>query len=125
MAQRTDIVALVEAYVDAVGRQDVEAAVEVFAEDAVVDDPVGEGHNVGHDQIREFLRQWFSVGFTARLDGPVGVHGSFAAFRYVIEIPAGRTPFRVQVTDLAEVRRAGDGLLFTTLKVIPDSTALN
>ncbi len=126
MGQRAEIVALVEAYVAAVGRQDVEATLAALAEDAVQDDPVGEGHNVGHAQIRDFLEQWFSVTFSARLEEPVSVHGAFAAFRYVIEVPAGRTPFRVLVHGFAEARRAADGAWrFTTLKVVPDSTALN
>ncbi len=60
--------------------------------------------------------------FDAVLDGPPTIHGRFAAFRVRIEIPAGRTPFRLLITDLVEV--SADNR-FRTLKAVPDAKVLN
>ncbi len=122
MPSRDQISDLVERYVAALDAQDLDTIVGLFADDAVQDDPVGEGSNVGHGAIRAFFEERFQVGFDAQLDGPATVHGRFAAFRIRIEIPAGRTPFRILVTDLVEV--SADNRI-KTLKAVPDAKLLN
>ncbi len=122
MPNRDQIVSLVQSYVDAVDTQDVEAATALFTQDGHQEDPIGEGVNHGRAAIREFFEQSFSVPFDARLEGPVTAHGRFAAFRIRIEIAAGRTPFRMLVTDLVEV---SSDCLFSSLRAVPDSKALS
>ncbi|MDQ6642243.1 MAG: nuclear transport factor 2 family protein [Actinomycetota bacterium] len=122
MPNREQIVSLVQRYVAAVDAQDVDAATALFTEDGHQEDPVGDGPNVGHAAIREFFEQSFSVPFEARLEGPVTVHGRFAAFRIRIEIAAGRTPFLMLITDLVEVSQDGR---FSSLRAVPDSKALS
>ncbi|MCW2774077.1 MAG: steroid delta-isomerase [Nocardioides sp.] len=122
MPSRDQIRDLVERYVAALDGQDLDTIVGLFTEDAVQDDPVGEGANVGHAAIRAFFTERFLVAFDARLDGPPTIHGSFAAFRIAVEIPAGRTPFRILITDLVEVT---PDLRFRTLKAVPDAKVLN
>jgi hypothetical protein len=39
-----------------------------------------------------------------------------------VEIPAGRTPFRIMITDLVEV---SPDLRFSTLRAVPDAKVLN
>jgi hypothetical protein len=119
-SRRERIVDLVERYVAAVDAQDVEAATALFHADARREG--GEGVNVGHAAIREFFEQSFSLGFAATLFGPVTVHGMVAAFRVRIEVPAGRTPFVVLVTDLVEVT---PDWRFASLRAVPDSKALS
>ena len=122
MPSREQITALVERYVAALDAQDVDGCVGAFTEDATQDDPVGEGANVGHAAIRAFFEERFQVAFDAVLDGPPTIHGRFAAFRVRIEIPAGRTPFRLLITDIVEV--SADNR-FRTLKAVPDAKVLN
>ncbi|MEP6817207.1 MAG: nuclear transport factor 2 family protein [Marmoricola sp.] len=121
MPNRDQIVTLVERYVAAVDAQDVEAATALFTEDGHQEDPIGDGPNIGHVAIMEFFEQSFSVPFGARLEGPVTVHGRFAAFRIRIEIAAGRSPFLILVSDLVEVSPDGR---FSSLRAVPDSKAL-
>ncbi len=122
MQSRDQIVSLVERYVAAVGSQDVEGATALFTEDASQEDPIGDGPNIGHAAIRAFFAQSFSVPFGARLEGPVAVHGRFAAFGIRIEIAAGRSPFLILISDLVEVSPDGR---FSSLRAVPDSKALS
>lgn len=121
MPSRDQIVSLVQRYVAAVDGQDIDGATVLFTEDGHQEDPIGDGANRGHAAIREFFEQSFSVPFDARLDGPVTVHGRFAAFRIRIEIAAGRTPFLMLITDLVEVSA---DCRFSSLTAVPDSRAL-
>jgi steroid delta-isomerase len=122
MPNRDQIVSLVHSYVAAVDAQDVAGATALFTEDGHQEDPIGDGANTGHAAIREFFEQSFSVAFDARLEGPVTVHGRFAAFRIRIEIAAGRTPFLLLITDLVEVSA---DCRFSSLRAVPDSKALS
>lgn len=45
-----------QAYVDAVTGDDVEKIIELYAEDAVVEDPVGTPAHCGHNALREFYQ---------------------------------------------------------------------
>jgi steroid Delta-isomerase len=101
MPTREEIVATVEAYVGAVGRQDLEATLACFAEDARQEDPVGTPANVGTDAIREFFQRAYKAPFTTHLDGPVLVTGDYAAFHFRIEVPTTGDPIEVRVADLA------------------------
>jgi steroid delta-isomerase len=109
MPTRDHIEAAVEEYVAAVGRQDLEATVALFAEDARQEDPVGTPANVGRDQIRSFFEKAFRGSFTTTLTGPLLVTGDHAAVHFTIEVPTGDKPFVVRVVDL--IRFDQDGLI--------------
>ena len=47
---------VMQAYVDAVSGDDVEKIIELYTEDAVVEDPVGTDPHVGHDALRAFYQ---------------------------------------------------------------------
>lgn len=56
MPNEQQIAAVLQAYVDAVSGDEVEKIIELFAQDAVVEDPVGSEPHVGHDGLREFYQ---------------------------------------------------------------------
>jgi len=101
MPTREEIIATVEAYVGAVGRQDVEATLACFADDARQEDPVGTPANVGIEAIRTFFEKAFRGSFTTHLTGPVLVTGDHAAFNFRIEVPTAGDPLEVRVVDMA------------------------
>jgi steroid delta-isomerase len=109
MPTRADIQARVEQYVAAVGRQDLEATLALFAEDARQEDPVGSVPNVGRDEIRTFFEKAFRGDFSTTLTGPVLVTGSHAAVHFTIEVATGAEPLVVRVFDL--IRFDADGLI--------------
>lgn len=115
--ERADLEALVRTYVDAVGRQDVDACTALFAQDAVQEDPLGSPPNVGHDAIRAFFEKSFQTPFSVSLDPDLRIGGDYVSFRFTITVPLGDTSIEVKVADLAKV--GSDGLI-TQLWAIQD-----
>jgi steroid delta-isomerase len=109
MPTREHIESAVSQYVDAVGRQDLDATLALFAEDARQEDPVGTPANVGRDAIRGFFEKAYRGSFTTTLTGPLLVTGDHAAVHFTIEVPTGADPLLVRVVDL--IRFDEDGLI--------------
>src|SRR3954465_203971 len=87
-------------YVDAVGRQDLEATLALFAEDARQEDPVGSPANIGRAAIRAFFERAYRGSYSPTLTGPLLVTGAHAAVHFVITVPTGAEPMVVRVIDL-------------------------
>jgi steroid Delta-isomerase len=100
MPTREHIEKTVRLYVEAVGRQDLEATLALFAEDARQEDPVGTPANLGRDAIRTFFERAYRGSFTTTLTGPLLVTGDHAAVHFIIEVPTGGEPMVVRVVDL-------------------------
>jgi steroid delta-isomerase len=109
MPSREQVEATVRGYVEAVGRQDLDATVALFAEDATQEDPVGTPPNVGRDAIRRFFERAYRGTFSTTLTGPLLVTGDHAAVHFVITVPTDGDPMTVRVVDL--VRIDDDGLI--------------
>jgi steroid delta-isomerase len=115
MPTREQITTVVEAYVDAVGRQDIDAVLSLFAVDARQEDPVGSPVNTG-EAIREFFERSFSGSFETELE-EVLVNGDHTAFRFTITIPTKGDPMVVKVVDLALIN---EDLKIQHLQAVPD-----
>jgi steroid delta-isomerase len=109
MPSRDDIEKTVRQYVEAVGRQDLEATVALFAEDARQEDPVGSPANVGRDAIRTFFERAYRGSYSTTLTGPLLVTGDHAAVHFTITVPTDGEPIVVRVVDL--IRFDDDGLI--------------
>jgi steroid delta-isomerase len=109
MPTREHIETTVREYVDAVGRQDLDATLALFAEDARQEDPVGTPANVGREAIRDFFEKAYRGSFATALTGPLLVTGDHAAVHFTIEVPTGADPLVVRVVDL--IRFDEDGLI--------------
>ena len=107
MATKEEIHALIETYVGAVGRQDLDAVLAVFAADVHQEDPIGTPPNVGIDAVRGFFERSFAMPFSAELTGPVLVTGDHAAFHFTITVPLGEETMTVRVID--QIRVDGEG----------------
>ena len=109
MPIREHIESTVREYVAAVGRQDLDATVGLFAEDARQEDPVGTTPNVGRDAIRGFFEKAYRGSFRTELTGPLLVTGDHAAVHFTILVPRGEDTMTVRVIDL--IRFDDDGLI--------------
>jgi steroid delta-isomerase len=119
MPTRDQVEATVRQYVDAVGRQDLDATVALFAELARQEDPVGTPPNVGREAIRAFFARANGVPFTTTLTGPLLVTGDHAAVHFTIEVDTGRAePMVVRVIDLIRVDEDG---LIADLRAVVDA----
>jgi steroid delta-isomerase len=79
-----------ERYPELLNNGDVDGTLELYAEDAVVEDPVGSERRVGKDAIREFYQA--SAGTVVlKVSGPVRIAGNEAATPMVIRFgPEGQ-----------------------------------
>ncbi|HEX2795328.1 MAG TPA: nuclear transport factor 2 family protein [Croceicoccus sp.] len=99
--------AAVHAYVDAFARDDADAVVALFAEDAVVEDPVG-GHRLhGRDQFVPFFEGTVGSGAKITLDGPIRLGPDYAAFAFHVNLDWEGTPMRIDVIDVFRFDEAG------------------
>ncbi|MDL4815871.1 nuclear transport factor 2 family protein [Actinomadura opuntiae] len=86
-----------QAYVDGFNSGDPAAVTGLFADDAVVADPVGNPPIEGRAAIEEFYGNAVSAGAKLSLDGPIrGSHGDRAAMAFTVDV----TGMRIRVIDV-------------------------
>lgn len=106
MPDPAQMIAAVNAYVDAFDRGDPEAVRDLFAPDATVEDPAGTPPHRGHAAILDFYRTSMQTGAKLTLDGPVRCTGDTAAFAFSVRLTHGE-PMRIDVIDLFRFDEAG------------------
>lgn len=94
------IAAAVHAYVDAFERGDPEGVMTLFAEDGVVEDPVGTPPHVGHDAIRAFYTLSMQTGARLRLQQPIRIGSDYAAFAFQVRLTMDGKKLTVDVIDI-------------------------
>lgn len=99
MATPEQMEAAVHAYVAAFAAGDPEQAVAIFAEDAVVEDPVGTPPKVGHAAIREFYQASMATGAKLVLDGPIRLAEDHAAFAFHVPLHFDGKDMEIHVID--------------------------
>ena len=83
MADAEHIRRIYDRYPELLNKGDVEGIVELYAEEATIEDPIGSDLRRGHDAIRAFYRA--SAGsVTMKRSGPVRVAGREAATPVVV-----------------------------------------
>ncbi len=79
--------AAMQAYVDAFERADLDALVNLYTDDATVEDPVGSDPKVGRAQIAEFYKTALETGAKLKLSAPVRAsHGNAAAMAFDVHL---------------------------------------
>lgn len=91
--------AAVHEYVAAFAAGAPERVAALFAEGAVVEDPVGSPPKVGHDAILEFYTASMQTGAKLRLEGPIRTCADHAAFAFSVLLNLGGKDMRVDVID--------------------------
>lgn len=94
------MVAAVEAYVTSYNRGDLDGVCAVFAEDAIVEDPVGTPPRVGQAALREFFAVGIQAGARLTLDGPVRCAAGHAAFAFHVDLHWDGADTRIDVIDV-------------------------
>lgn len=98
---------MLERYIDGFNRGDVEALLSLFANDAVIEDPVGSPPRQANE-----LREWFTQGvaMSARLelDAPIrGSHGRAAAMAFRVSMLQDGVPVVIHSLDTIELNDQG------------------
>lgn len=90
MTQVTDehIANVMQQYVDSITEGDLEGILDLFADDAIVEDPVGSEPKRGKDALREFYQMTVETVETMILEGNVRVREKWGACA-MLAFPAG------------------------------------
>lgn len=97
-----------QAYIDAYNRNDLQAVIALYHEDATVEDPYGTPPRQGKEVINDFYREAMANGATLQLCAPIRAsHGDAAAMAFdaVVQLPQGEA--RVRVIDVMTFDGAG------------------
>jgi len=84
MADADPIRRIYDRYPELLNKGDVEGIVELYAEDATIEDPIGSDLHRGRDSIRVFYQRAAAARATTRRTGPVRVAGHEAATPVVV-----------------------------------------
>lgn len=99
--------AAVHAYVAAFAAGDPDMAAAIFADDAVIEDPIGTEPKVGKQAIREFYVQSMATGARLYLAGPVRVAAAHAAFAMQVRLHWDGKDMAIDVIDTFAFNEAG------------------
>ena len=95
---------LVDAYLSAVSRGDVDAVMALYGDTPSVEDPVGSQPVVGREAIRAFYERAFAVPMTATPSGPAGIAAAAVAFPFPLDVAGGQ-----MTIDIIDVFHVDDG----------------
>ena len=99
--------AAVHTYVEAFDKQDPALAASIFADDAVIDDPIGSPPKVGKAAILQFYTESMATGAKLVLEGPVRVATAHAAFAMQVRLNWGGKDMAIDVIDTFAFDHAG------------------
>lgn len=99
--------AAVHTYVEAFAKGDPAMAAGIFADDAVIEDPIGTAPKVGKAAILEFYVQSMATGATLHLQGPVRVATAHAAFAMQVRLHWNGQDMAIDVIDTFAFDEAG------------------
>lgn len=101
MMDAKDKITVVNRYVDAFAESSLDIIREIYADDAVVEDPVGTEPHVGIEAVLGFYEGALASGANLELTGPVRCAGSCAAFPFRVVMP-GMTVSIIDVFEFEE-----------------------
>jgi steroid Delta-isomerase len=111
MPEKEAMVATVDRYVELMSAGDREGWLDLFADGATVEDPVGTPLHEGREAIGAFWDLARSLADTVRLErsGPVRCAGGEAAFPMVVHSQIGDNQLAVDVIDVFRMVDGEDG----------------
>ena len=98
MRNPSDVSEIVDRYLQLVGKGSADDILELFADDAIVEDPVGSEPRVGRRAIHEFFSTLHSLDRETELLS-LRVCGREAAFHFAITFDAGEGRMRLEPID--------------------------
>ena len=99
-----DKIAVVHRYVEAFAKQDMDIIRDIYAEDGVVEDPVGTEPHVGMEAICKFYEGGLYSGARLELTGNPRCAGNAVAFPFQVKMGED---FSIEIIDVFEFNDAG------------------
>jgi len=107
MPTETDMKAALQAYIDGFNAGDADAIMALFADDAVVEDPVGSPLK-SRAEFEQFIRQGVRFGAKLALAAPIrGSHGKAAAMAFIVSYDNGKNRITTNSLDVMTFDSAG------------------
>jgi len=94
------IIAAINTYLDSFAKKDLDAIVNLYADDAWVEDPVGTPRKVGKAALREFYQIGVSMDITAELESDIRIAGNEAAFAFCVSVNTGNGILKISPIDI-------------------------
>ncbi len=85
--EASDKIAMVHKYVEAFEKQDMDIIREIYADDAIVEDPVGTDLHVGIEAVCTFYEGALNSGAKLALSGEPRCSGNAVAFPFQVIMP--------------------------------------
>ncbi|MEH6549234.1 MAG: nuclear transport factor 2 family protein [Pseudomonadales bacterium] len=105
--EASEKIAVVEKYVRSFDESSLELIKEIFADDAIVEDPVGTEQRNGIGAIAEFYKTGFEANAKLELTSKPRCAGNSVAFSFDVVM----TGMKISVTDVFEFNDAGKVVL--------------
>ena len=102
-----EIISKVKKLVDGVNNHDTAAIIDLYDDDATLEDPVGTDPQHGHDAIAAFYQQGFQVKIQFELTGPIRCAGKSAAFPFLATIDLGENKTRMEIIEVLDFNEEG------------------
>jgi steroid delta-isomerase len=99
MSLEEKIVAAIETYVASFEKKELDTIVDLFAEDAWIEDPVGSERKVGRDALRAFYQTAIDMNLKGTLESEIRVAGNEAAFAFSIAVDTGNGTLLISPID--------------------------
>lgn len=93
-------------YPELISKADVDAIVELYAEDGTIEDPIGTDLHIGRDAIRAFYEAAIGA-ITMKRTGPVRIAGNEAATPVVVFMGSGEKRMAVDIISAMVFDEAG------------------
>lgn len=108
MASEEQMKAAMQEYIDAFNRVDLDGIVALYADDAVVEDPVGSKPREGREAIRAFYKTAIESGARLKLAAPIRAsHGNAAAMAFDVELKMPQGQAVIHVIDVMRFNDEG------------------
>ena len=98
---------VVDRYLNALRRRDWAAIVELYAEEATLEDPVGSEPVVGREAIERFYRRALTQPILGELTVPLRVSGRAVAFPFRASAERGTTRHETDIIDVFHLDEQG------------------
>jgi steroid delta-isomerase len=106
MPSPDEIRTAMQAYIEAMCASDIDAIMNLFAEDAWAEDPVGGEIQKGHEQLRVFYAGT-APSLQVELSGPIRVAGNECAMPMLAELSMGDQTLYIDVIDVMKFNDDG------------------
>lgn len=94
-------------YIRLISTHDLDELLALYAENATLEDPVGSGQIQGHEAIRAFYANAFSMGIGAEATGEVRCTENAVAFPFQVTVQLGDNQMSIDVIDVFEFNESG------------------